>query len=406
MKTNILKPPSLLSLTITALLTLGMLGYAQMSYSGDDDDDHHRESTTNDSDSDYRGTSRETKNITICHIPPGNPANKHTIHIGYSAWPAHRDNHGGDYLGSCTKATPTGTTDPTTTTTDGTTTGGTTTTTTSSTVDQVHIINGCTGEARATLINLVQTYFDPVVVNDDALKDDHGSVDIVTALSQCLDAGDSSDSGDGNKNNRGHGKGNGYDSVSDSGNHHFIRACKSKSSNRGDSNDSNDSNDFRGNLKSKGDNHNRSNHHGDSSVIVSDSSLDDSGVKRVYASCIAKDSVSIKTGLGDSGHKYRIVKGCNDSDLKKELDAHKTRTEDLTDAKYKDLPITLTTRSLEDVAIKAAYDNCIAQNIPDNPVIVTTPPSNNNPNAPGTGLTNQLPSAKERGRLNWRETTK
>jgi len=30
---------------------------------------------------------------TICHIPPGNPANNHTITIGQSAWPAH-EKHG------------------------------------------------------------------------------------------------------------------------------------------------------------------------------------------------------------------------------------------------------------------------------------------------------------------------
>ena len=38
--------------------------------------------------------------VTICHIPPGNPANAHTITISENAWPAHRDNHG-DLLGSC-----------------------------------------------------------------------------------------------------------------------------------------------------------------------------------------------------------------------------------------------------------------------------------------------------------------
>jgi len=38
--------------------------------------------------------------VTICHIPPGNPANAHTISVGASAVPAHI-NHG-DTLGSCT----------------------------------------------------------------------------------------------------------------------------------------------------------------------------------------------------------------------------------------------------------------------------------------------------------------
>jgi hypothetical protein len=38
--------------------------------------------------------------ITICHIPPGNPGNAHTITIDVSAWPAHQAH--GDYQGACT----------------------------------------------------------------------------------------------------------------------------------------------------------------------------------------------------------------------------------------------------------------------------------------------------------------
>ena len=37
--------------------------------------------------------------VTICHIPPGNPANAHTISIGFSAWKAHQKH--GDYEGEC-----------------------------------------------------------------------------------------------------------------------------------------------------------------------------------------------------------------------------------------------------------------------------------------------------------------
>jgi hypothetical protein len=42
----------------------------------------------------------ETHKTTICHIPPGNPANAHTLCIGNQAVPAHLQNHG-DYLGPC-----------------------------------------------------------------------------------------------------------------------------------------------------------------------------------------------------------------------------------------------------------------------------------------------------------------
>jgi hypothetical protein len=40
-----------------------------------------------------------TGQLTICHIPPGNPANRHTITVGASAWPAHQAH--GDTLGPC-----------------------------------------------------------------------------------------------------------------------------------------------------------------------------------------------------------------------------------------------------------------------------------------------------------------
>lgn len=39
--------------------------------------------------------------VTICHVPPGNPSNAHTITIGEAAVPAHLANHAGDSLGAC-----------------------------------------------------------------------------------------------------------------------------------------------------------------------------------------------------------------------------------------------------------------------------------------------------------------
>jgi hypothetical protein len=40
--------------------------------------------------------------VTICHIPPGNPANTHTITVGENAVPGHLSH--GDTLGPCTEA--------------------------------------------------------------------------------------------------------------------------------------------------------------------------------------------------------------------------------------------------------------------------------------------------------------
>lgn len=49
--------------------------------------------------------------VTICHLPPGNPGNAHTITVAYSALPAHFKH--GDRLGACNPApTPTPTPTP------------------------------------------------------------------------------------------------------------------------------------------------------------------------------------------------------------------------------------------------------------------------------------------------------
>lgn len=48
--------------------------------------------------------------MTVCHIPPGNPGNAHTITVGTAAVPAHL-NHG-DSLGACPTSMPTATDTP------------------------------------------------------------------------------------------------------------------------------------------------------------------------------------------------------------------------------------------------------------------------------------------------------
>ncbi len=51
--------------------------------------------------------------VTICHVPPGNPGNAHTITIGAPAVPAHLANHDGDAVGPCPEPTPTPSPTPT-----------------------------------------------------------------------------------------------------------------------------------------------------------------------------------------------------------------------------------------------------------------------------------------------------
>jgi hypothetical protein len=48
---------------------------------------------------------QDAKKTTICHVPPGNPANTHTLCVGNPAVPAHMKHHG-DHVGRCQSETP------------------------------------------------------------------------------------------------------------------------------------------------------------------------------------------------------------------------------------------------------------------------------------------------------------
>jgi len=358
-------------LPIVVAITLGIGGISSSVYA-EDKKEHKSEEHKSE---EHKSTS--SKKIVICHIPKGNPSNKHTIHIDYSAWPAHRDNHGGDYLGSCTKQTSTST-------------------------EETLVINGCTGETRKTLLTLTQSYFDPIIVNEDVWEDDSSENETtVLALSQCLDNGDSSDSTDGKKDKRGKGEGEGRDSVSDSGHHHRISGCKNQDSSEshhdsGDDKESESSKNYAKKLHEKNNKHNEdkkkkdNKEHGDSSLNISDSSMDDSGVYKEYKKCAdSSGDHHEKTGRGDSGHKYREMSNCSNAKAIKE--AVKKHHETVKDEKYEKRAIVIKKSSLTDKRIKSAVDACTKQS--GNPPTVI-PPS-------ATGGTQGFS-----GRLNWQEIRK
>jgi uncharacterized membrane protein YgcG len=63
-------------------------------------------SVTEDLDADIRACGADdTKKTTICHIPPGNPDNAHTLCVGNAAVKAHVEHHG-DTLGPCATEVP------------------------------------------------------------------------------------------------------------------------------------------------------------------------------------------------------------------------------------------------------------------------------------------------------------
>ena len=355
----------ILSLAISALLTAGVASYPMPSYAKDDssktkveekkkEDSSKAKAEVAHTDSDKRSDSgsgdKSKQKITICHVPPGNPANKHTLHIAFSAWKAHQahTNDKGpdfvDYLGSCNSKS-------------------------ASTVKEtLHIISGCTGSYREALETKVQSHYEPITVADTALDDES----VVTAMSQCLDTGDSSDSGkshsDSSKSATG-GKGRAHDSVSDSGNQHRIRGCQNRDSDHkadssqhtvSDSDKSDTNKNYHKKLKDFDSAHDKAKGIKDP-IVVSDSSLDDKDVWKEYKTC-AKDSVdsnkldSGKAGKkkGDSGHRQHILKSCGDVQDQKVRDAivaykAKTSTKDLI----------LHESVYNDVSIKQAVEDCV-----------------------------------------------
>src|SRR5215216_2185179 len=105
------------------LLTVGLAALPEYTGAGNGNGNGHGGGNDND---DNGGVDH----VVICHVPPGNPDNKHTITVGEPAVDAHVENHG-DALGPCDAGTSTTTSTSTSTTT--TTTPTTTTTTTPTT---------------------------------------------------------------------------------------------------------------------------------------------------------------------------------------------------------------------------------------------------------------------------------
>lgn len=66
---------------------------------GDDDDDDGGDEGAGDDDDDDDNGNGNSKKVTLCHIPPGNPDAAHTINVGANAVPAHLAH--GDTLGPC-----------------------------------------------------------------------------------------------------------------------------------------------------------------------------------------------------------------------------------------------------------------------------------------------------------------
>ncbi len=82
------------TLTLATILITGTLSLMPIAYStGSNNGNNHWDHDDDDDDN------HDSQKIKICHIPPGNPNNAHTITISKSAWDAHKAH--GDYKGKC-----------------------------------------------------------------------------------------------------------------------------------------------------------------------------------------------------------------------------------------------------------------------------------------------------------------
>jgi hypothetical protein len=91
-----MKSTSYHALAVICLATLAAAGCASDRVTGPDPD--RAAAVAGD---DFGGTSADgVEKVTICHIPPGNPENRHTITVGAPAVEAHVTQHG-DFVGAC-----------------------------------------------------------------------------------------------------------------------------------------------------------------------------------------------------------------------------------------------------------------------------------------------------------------
>lgn len=406
----------MLSLAVSALLAATLLAVSTANYA-------ERKSATEPygSDNDKRSANdsgiEAHQKVTICHVPPGNPANAHTIHISSTAWAAHDKNHPGDYLGSCNREAAKVKEVPNPTDTQSPRTENRISYAKETLFPEVkHVITGCKAEYSSPLRKAVSEYYDPITVPDSALDDPA----VAMTVANCLDNGDSSDSTTGKNladssrtrdanNRKAGGKGQGHDSVSDSvaANGvdrritHRIHGCQNKGSTLATHDSASDSHqstghradshsvplnpNYRADLRKTADaylnmpevaenNQSRSSvvktpkaevdakvaQEGRRGTIVSDSAMNDSGVKAAFLACAKKengngvDPNKISKKKGDSGHQYRIVESCGatlDSSLQNAIKAYRDRESNT--------PIVITDSALGDTTIKALYDDCI-----------------------------------------------
>lgn len=88
------------SAVLAALCTMLMGGCGGGTLAEEGSDPTSRDENLNSGGSGGEAAPAANGKIQICHVPPGNPANAHTITVSPAAWAGH-SHHPGDHLGAC-----------------------------------------------------------------------------------------------------------------------------------------------------------------------------------------------------------------------------------------------------------------------------------------------------------------
>lgn len=268
-------------------------------------DKHHEEDCSDTCKAEKGETEqvKEKENITICHK---SDSDQKTIRVSFSTWVGHKLHD--DYLGSCHKE---------------------------KIEEEFIVIKGCKGEYRKILLTMAHSYFDPIIIRNEAYDDER----MVLALSECLDHGDDSHEA----------KGDGYNRVSDGGKYHRISGCNNKGSGK----------NYRATLIQEKRTFYVNHKHIDRSLNLPDSSMDDSLVYEEYEKCTGVNDIE-NTGKGAIGYKYREMNHCpNALEIKTKIADYQEKVVDsYSGNKYVRRPIIVKSTALQDVAIKKAVEDC------------------------------------------------
>lgn len=270
------------------------------------------------------GGNSSSHKIDICHVPPGNPNNGHTINIDVNGLHGHR-HHANDYLGECQSNN------------------------TTSTNEDLYVIYNCAnnpnlpnGEYRVDFLETVHAFNSPVIIGSPVIANslapnssnllvsdvtwNDTTAAILSALSDCKDSA----------------KGNAQINSTSDGNHLIVQGCKNVAVNVAES--------YRTALQDEAESMNFSSVY----TIVPELALSDTHVKEKYQECLDDGGSIIESHQSSRGYNYVILNNCsNTTALNDALNTFQESVQN--NSSY---PIFITASDLADYDIQTKFDVC------------------------------------------------